>query len=135
MNELEDFRLARGSLSGIISLLSPPNTSSSSGSIGMAAWSECVAVAAKSGAGGRGLRGVPPYSDGVPGRGLPFRSAGSYDGRIGEERWGDRCLGGALNVGGGSVGVPRLEPGLECDLQEGVEGLSILKVLGSTLCC
>lgn len=34
---------------------------------------------AKSGAGGRGRLGLPPYSDeGVPGRGLPCSSAGSY---------------------------------------------------------
>jgi hypothetical protein len=34
----------------------------------------------KSGAGGSGRRGLPPYLDeGVPGRGLPLRSAGSYD--------------------------------------------------------
>src|SRR5580658_4966257 len=34
---------------------------------------------AKSGAGGRGRRGLPPYwEDGVPGRGLPLISAGSY---------------------------------------------------------
>lgn len=36
-----------------------------------------------SGAGGSGLRGLPPYCDeGVPGLGLPFRSAGSYWGAI-----------------------------------------------------
>ena len=35
--------------------------------------------AEKSGAGGRGRRGLPPYVEaGVPGRGLPLRSAGSY---------------------------------------------------------
>lgn len=34
---------------------------------------------ANSGAGGRGLLGeLPPYLDGVPGRGLPLISAGSY---------------------------------------------------------
>ena len=34
---------------------------------------------AKSGAGGNGLIGLPPYLlDGVPGRGLPLMSAGSY---------------------------------------------------------
>lgn len=33
----------------------------------------------KSGAGGNGRRGLPPYlEDGVPGRGLPLMSAGSY---------------------------------------------------------
>lgn len=33
----------------------------------------------KSGAGGSGRRGLPPYlEDGVPGRGLPSRSEGSY---------------------------------------------------------
>lgn len=34
----------------------------------------------KRGAGGNGLRGLPPYlDDGVPGRGLPLRSDGSYE--------------------------------------------------------
>jgi hypothetical protein len=34
---------------------------------------------AKSGAGGSGRLGLPPYNDeGVPGRGAPFISAGSY---------------------------------------------------------
>lgn len=121
--ELEDFRLARGSLSGIISR--PPKTSSSSsGSIGIAASSDCVlvALAANSGAGGNGLRGLPPYAeDGVPGRGLPFRSAGSYEatdgvgrghsvgpregveGRTGDERSVGRTL-GTLAVGKGIVG-------------------------------
>ena len=36
--------------------------------------------AANSGAGGKGLLGLPPYfEEGVPGRGLPLISAGSYD--------------------------------------------------------
>lgn len=34
----------------------------------------------KRGAGGRGRRGLPPYlEEGVPGRGLPLRSEGSYE--------------------------------------------------------
>jgi hypothetical protein len=134
MYELEDFRLARGSLSGMISRPPTNTSSSSSGSIGIAASSDfvLVALAAKSGAGGKGLRGLPPYAEeGVPGRGLPFKSAGSYEatdgvgrvqsvdvregveGRTGDERSGDRSL-GTLAVGRGNVGVcPRLEPGLE----------------------
>jgi hypothetical protein len=82
-----------------------------------------VPDAANSGAGGSGLRGLPPYTDdGVPGRGLPFRSAGSYEatdgvgrgqsvdardgveGRMGDDLSGDRCL-GTLAVGRGIVGV------------------------------
>lgn len=86
---------------------------------------------AKSGAGGRGRRGLPPYlEDGVPGRGLPFISAGSYEtlegggldqseearvgvsGRMGDERSGETFRGFA--IGRGMVGAwPRLEPGLE----------------------
>jgi hypothetical protein len=125
MYELEDFRLARGSLSGIISRPPANTSSSSSGSIGIVASSDCVLdpPAAKSGAGGKGLRGLPPYAeDGVPGRGLPFRSAGSYEatdgvgrdqsadacegveGRAGDDRSGDRSL-GTLAVGRGIVGV------------------------------
>lgn len=34
-------------------------------------------MAEKSGAGGRGLCGLPPRLEGEPGLGLPFRSAGS----------------------------------------------------------
>lgn len=90
----------------------------------MVASSDCVlvALAAKSGAGGNGLRGLPPYADdGVPGRGLPFRSAGSYEatdgvgrgqsvgpregveGRTGDDRSVGRTL-GTLAVGKGIVG-------------------------------
>jgi hypothetical protein len=90
---------------------------------------------ANNGAGGSGLRGLPPYLDeGVPGRGLPFRSAGSYEtlagggrvqsdgslngdaGLVGDPRSGETCL---VAVGGGIEGVgPRLEPGLEtCGLE------------------
>lgn len=77
---------------------------------------------AKRGAGGRGLRGLPPYlEDGVPGLGLPLMSAGSYgtlggggldqsedplvgvSGRIGDERSGETLRGFA--VGRGMVGV------------------------------
>jgi hypothetical protein len=77
---------------------------------------------AKRGAGGRGRRGLPPYlEDGVPGRGLPLISAGSYgtlegggrdqseelrvgvSGRIGDERSGEIFRGFA--VGRGIVGV------------------------------
>jgi hypothetical protein len=37
-------------------------------------------VPANRGAGGKGLLGLPPYcDDGVPGRGLPLISAGSYE--------------------------------------------------------
>ena len=75
----------------------------------------------KSGAGGRGRRGLPPYlDDGVPGRGLPLISAGSYetvdaggrgqseeplvgvDGRIDARRSGEMLRG--LAVGKGMVG-------------------------------
>jgi hypothetical protein len=90
---------------------------------------------AKRGAGGSGLRGLPPYlEDGVPGRGLPFMSAGSYgtlggggrdqseeprvgvSGRIADERSGEIFRGFA--VGRGMVGVwLRLELGLEPGLE------------------
>lgn len=85
-----------------------------------------------SGAGGSGLRGLPPYfEDGVPGRGLPCRSTGSYamfDGGGREDsddvrertddRAGDRepllglyeTYGAALLNGGGMFGaVSRIE--------------------------
>jgi hypothetical protein len=86
--------------------------------------SETLFLAEKSGAGGRGLRGLPPYcEEGVPGRGLPFRSGGSYatlegggllqsvDIREGVEGLtGDR----GFAVGRGIEGArPRLELGLE----------------------
>ena len=90
----------------------------------------CAVPPANNGAGGSGRRGLPPYfDDGVPGRGLPFRSAGSYttladggrvqsDGSLsgdvgleGVPRSGEMCLAAA---GGGIAGVvPRLEPGLD----------------------
>jgi hypothetical protein len=42
---------------------------------------------AKRGAGGSGRRGLPPYlEEGVPGRGLPLRLAGSYEAFVGEGR-------------------------------------------------
>lgn len=85
----------------------------------------------KRGAGGSGLRGLPPYfEDGVPGRGPPCKSAGSYgifagggredsdDVRESNDRVGDRELllglygiyGGALLIGGGMFGaVSRME--------------------------
>ena len=89
--------------------------------------------AAKSGAGGSGRLGLPPYLDeGVPGRGLPLRSDGSYGtfdggglvqsmdaveflegvfGLIGDPRSGDTCR---ATAGGGIAGAgPRLEDGLE----------------------
>lgn len=86
---------------------------------------------AKRGAGGSGRRGLPPYlEDGVPGRGLPLMSAGSYgtlggggrdqsdeprvgvSGRIVEERSGETLRG--LPVGRGMLGAwPRLELGRE----------------------
>jgi hypothetical protein len=83
----------------------------------------------KRGAGGRGLRGLPPYCDeGVPGLGLPLMSAGSYDTVEGggldqsteplgvEDRNGDR--GCALGIVGGIDGArPRLELGLEPGLE------------------
>lgn len=80
----------------------------------------------KRGAGGSGLRGLPPYfEDGVPGRGLPCKSAGSYgifagggrddsdEVRESNDRVGDRELllglygiyGGALLIGGGMFGA------------------------------
>ena len=79
-NELYDLRLARGSPLG------SPKTSSSSSLIGIAVASarfpeEWLAACGpeNSGAGGKGLFGLPPYlEDGVPGRGLPLISAGSY---------------------------------------------------------
>jgi hypothetical protein len=77
-----DFKLC---LNSLLSTLSGPKTSSSS-----ARGIETVASSVKvefralavgpenNGAGGSGLRGLPPYcEEGVPGRGLPLRSAGS----------------------------------------------------------
>ncbi len=77
--ELYDLRLARGSPLG------GPNTSSSSSLTGIAVFSarfpdEWLAACGPEnrGAGGKGRFGLPPYfDDGVPGRGLPFISAGS----------------------------------------------------------
>ena len=92
-------------------------------------------LVAKSGAGGRGRRGLPPYwEDGVPGRGLPLISAGSYgtvggggrdqseEPRVGVSGLMDEARSGeifrGLAVGRGMVGVwPRLEPGLEPGLE------------------
>ena len=73
-------RLARGFPSG------GPKTSSSSSPIGIVVASDAsldaLLVAAgpeNNGAGGRGRLGLPPYcEEGVPGRGLPLRSDGSY---------------------------------------------------------
>lgn len=105
-------RLARGFASG------GPKTSSSSSLIGIAVASDtsfCALLAAagpeNNGAGGRGRLGLPPYcEEGVPGRGLPFISGGSYaifeggglgmsderlegvHGRTGETRLGERGI-------------------------------------------
>lgn len=76
--EREDFRFARGSLSGIkgrpFMKTSSPDSMST---IGMVVSAD--ADLENRGAGGKGLRGLPPYCvDGVPGLGLPLRSARSY---------------------------------------------------------
>lgn len=65
-----------------------------------------------SGAGGSGLLGLPPYcEDGVPGRGLPFRSAGSYCGAFGGGRvQSTDVLDGVLGRTGEEV---RLRGGME----------------------
>lgn len=94
---------------------------------------------ANNGAGGKGRLGLPPYLElGVPGRGLPFRSARSYcepvtDGGAGglvqsAARAGDQGLRGeagrdeycgtstAETAGGGIDGTfPRLEAGRDGD--------------------
>ena len=76
MYEFLDCKFARGSLSGT-SGLPFTKTSSSVSAIGMVVSS--VVALENSGAGGSGLRGLPPYCDeGVPGLGLPLRSTGSY---------------------------------------------------------
>ena len=68
------------------------------------------AVAANSGAGGRGLRGLPPYrDDGVPGRGLPLISAGSYA----------RFDGGGLVQSIEDVELREGDPGRICDALSG----------------
>jgi hypothetical protein len=87
-----------------------------------------VSVAAlfaeNNGAGGKGLRGLPPYcDDGVPGRGLPLISGGSYEtveaGGLGQSvdtREGVDGLTGerGFAVGRGTEGaLPRLELGRE----------------------
>lgn len=70
--------------------LSPLSVKTSSSSIGIEVMSSVAFESrdtglppANSGAGGSGrlgLPGRPPYlDDGVPGRGLPFKSAGSYE--------------------------------------------------------
>lgn len=65
---------------------------------------------AKSGAGGSGRFGLPPYLDeGVPGRGLPLRSARSYDmgdggGRESSEEFLDGELARVGEVLGGMYG-------------------------------
>jgi hypothetical protein len=81
------------------------------------------------GAGGNGRLGLPPYRDeGVPGRGLPFRSAGSYwiddGGRfpasdptrggdhdlVGDARPGEYALYAGASEGGGMTGaLPRID--------------------------
>ena len=74
--------------------------------------SDAAPLTEKSGAGGSGLRGLPPYNDdGVPGRGLPLMSAGSYETREGVEGLtGER----GFAVGRGMDGaLPRLELGRE----------------------
>jgi hypothetical protein len=84
--------------------------------------SEAPPFAEKRGAGGSGLRGLPPYwEEGVPGRGLPLISGGSYcgpDDRVQSVETldgvdgliGDR----GLAVGNGMEGArPRLEFGRE----------------------
>lgn len=64
------------------------------------------------GAGGRGLLGLPPYSEeGVPGLGLPLISAGSYCGAFGGGRThSTEDLEGVLGRTGEDE---RLRPGLE----------------------
>ena len=140
-----DFRL------GLFSSLGGPKTSSPSSLIGMAvaAGRSCdtrlVACGPENkGAGGRGLLGLPPYrDDGVPGRGLPFRSAGSY--AIGEMGRREDCedvldgvnvrvgdsgaygeYGGAPVVGGGMVGAVSRMDG-DCD--RGREGEALGRYL------
>ena len=79
-NESYDFRLALGLLPA------GPKTSSLPSCIGIAVTSpkfpeDWVAACGpeNNGAGGKGRFGFPPYfDDGVPGRGLPLISAGSY---------------------------------------------------------
>ena len=78
--ECADFKLALGSLSGNISEAGPlTNTSFSDSGPGIGiVVSDAPLLTEKSGAGGRGLLGLPPYCDeGVPGLGLPLISAGS----------------------------------------------------------
>jgi hypothetical protein len=101
------------------------NTSSSDSASGIGiAVSEAPPLAEKSGAGGSGLRGLPPYSDeGVPGRGLPLRSAGSYETvdpaglpqSVGTRDGVEGLIGDlGFAVGKGIEGArPKLEPGRE----------------------
>lgn len=104
--------------------VAPTKTSSGESGIGIAVSSKDVLGApapANSGAGGSGLRGLPPYFDEEePGRGLPFSSAGSYAtlaggglvhsdaslngvaGLMGDVRSGEMCR---VAAGGGIKGV------------------------------
>jgi hypothetical protein len=78
MYECADFKLALGSLSDTTGC-PPTNTSFSDSVSGMGmVVSAAPPLSENSGAGGRGLLGLPPYcEDGVPGRGLPLMSGGS----------------------------------------------------------
>lgn len=106
-----------------------------------------LGVFANRGAGGRGLLGLPPYCDeGVPGLGLPLRSAGSYCTGVGGGRdqssellVGDTGRRGML-YGGMDGALPRLDGGLDVSY-EGAPlrwyrsdvGLAASKYLGISL--
>ena len=111
MYECADLRLALGSLSGRTGLpLTKTSFSDSRSGIGIVV--SKVVPCENSGAGGSGLLGLPPYCDeGVPGRGLPLISGGSYETRDGVEGLtGER----GFAVGGGIDGArPKLELGRE----------------------
>lgn len=109
---------ARGSLSGMrgrpFTKTSSPDSKSDIGIVVSA-----NAAFENRGAGGSGLRGLPPYcEEGVPGLGLPFKSALSYCGAfVGARLQSTEFLDGVLGRTGEDV---RLRGGSEYGGIEGV---------------
>ena len=76
-----------------------------------------------SGAAGSGRRGLPPYVDaGVPGRGLPLRSAGSYLATGGGRLKSGDMREGLQDLVGGELSTPELYDAYDGAAGGGIDG-------------